>query len=193
MTSGVTTPQKVWTESELKALPDDGCRHELVGGELTLSPKNDFYHGRICTRLSSALHAYAVEHRHGAVLDSSTGFWMHNRNCRAPDISFVTRSRMAQLGFKPSARQFFPGAPDLAVEILSPGNTRGDLEQRLKDFFSSGARIVWLVDPDSRSVEICIALENRQTLGPGGSLEGGDLLPGFSYPVSNLFKEWEWD
>ena len=127
------------------------------------------------------------------MLDSSTGFWMRNRNCRAPDISFVTRSRLVQLGFKPSARQFFPGAPDLAVEILSPTNTEADLDARLKDFFSSGAQLVWLVDPDSRTLQVCHSLEERVTLSAGGSLDGEKLLPGFSLPVATLFKEWDWE
>src|SRR5947208_13489155 len=90
--------QKVWTEAELQALPEDGYIHEVVDGELVMSPKNDFYHGDICTRLSFALEASNREHKLGVVLDSSTGFWMHNRNCRAPDISFITKSRLLSLG-----------------------------------------------------------------------------------------------
>jgi Uma2 family endonuclease len=65
-------------------LPEDGFIRELVNGELVMSPKNDWYHGRICSRLLTALLNFVSEHRLGAVLDSSTGFWMHNRNCRAP-------------------------------------------------------------------------------------------------------------
>ena len=68
------------------------------------------------------------------MLDSSTGFWMHNRNCRAPDVSFVTTALLIGLGFKPSSRKFFPGAPDLAVEILSPNNSRAEIDNRLKDW-----------------------------------------------------------
>src|SRR5205823_533902 len=115
---------KEWTEAELEALPEDGYIHEVVNGELVMSPKNYWYHGRICTRLITAISIFVREHRLGAVLDSSTGFWMCNRNCRAPDVSFVPKSRLESLGFKPSERRFFPGAPDLAIEILSPNNTR---------------------------------------------------------------------
>src|SRR5712671_4900335 len=122
MRTAAEIPKKSWTEAELQSLPEDGYLHEVVDGELVMSPKNDFFHGRVCTRLSSALHAFAVQHRLGAVLDSSTGFWMQNRNCRAPDVSFVSRERLERLGFKPSTRKFFPGAPDLAIEILSRNN-----------------------------------------------------------------------
>ena len=93
MSVAVEKPQKVWTEADLEALPEDGFLHEVVNGELVMSPKNNFYHGDICIQLSSALHAWVRGNRLGAVLDSSTGFWMHNRNCRAPDISFITKPR----------------------------------------------------------------------------------------------------
>jgi len=193
MSAAVPQARKVWTEAEFEALPDDGYIHELVDGELVISPKNNFFHGRICIRLSTALERHATERRLGAVLDSNTGFWMFNRNCRAPDISFVTKERMLNLGFKPSSRKFFPGAPDLAVEILSASNTRADIDARLKDFFSSGARIAWIINPDDECVEICHSPADRRLTGTGGSLDGEQLLPGFKFPIADLFKEWDWD
>jgi Uma2 family endonuclease len=104
-----------------------------------------------------------VQHRLGAVLDSSTGFWMHNRNCRAPDVSFVSRERLERLGFKPSTRKFFPGAPDLAIEILSRNNTRAEIDCRLKDFFESGTQIAWIVNSDLEAVEILPFAADAQT------------------------------
>lgn len=188
-----TTTKRVWTEAELMSLPEDGYIHEVVAGELVMSPKNNFFHGHICVRLSAALHAFVIQHRLGVVLDSSTGFWMHNRNCRAPDISFISTERLRQMGFRPSARQFFPGAPDLAVEILSPNNTRRELDERLSDFFGSGTRLAWVIDPELRRVEVCESPTRRRFLGSGGFLDGGEVLPGFRYPVGDLFKEWDWE
>lgn len=194
MSSGtIASEKKVWTEEALQSLPEDGFIHEVVDGELVMSPKNDFFHGRICMRLSAALHAFVVEHRLGAVLDSSTGFWMKNRNCRAPDISFITRERLERLGFKPSERKFFPGAPDLAVEILSPNNTRAEIDARLRDFFSSGTQLVWIINPDTESVEVCRSIQARELIGSGGFLNGDQLLPGFKFPIGDLFKDWEWE
>ena len=83
MITTVEAPKKIWTETELQALPGDGYIHEVVNGELVMSPKNTWYHGRICSRLLIAIGNCVSEHRLGAVLDSSTGFWMFNRNCRA--------------------------------------------------------------------------------------------------------------
>ena len=157
-----------------------------------MSPKNDPYHGDICAELLTALRTYATAQRLGAVWDSSTGFWMKNRNCRAPDISFVARQRLTALGFRRTTRKFFPGAPDLAVEVLSPGNSRREVDQRLEDFFASGTRIAWIIDPDAERVEICHSLTQRKLLGPGADLDGETLLPGFRYPIEDLFKEWDW-
>jgi Uma2 family endonuclease len=193
MSHVIAAPKKSWTEAELEALPEDGFIHEIVSGELLMSPKNNWFHGSICTRFSAALVEFNREHRLGTVLDASTGFWMFNRNCRAPDISFVTRARMTALGFGPKEKRFFPGAPDLAIEILSPNNTRAEIDARLKDFFSSGARLAWIIDPESESVEVCRSLTDRKLIGSGGFLEGEDLLPGFRYPIADLFKDWDWD
>lgn len=193
MSTAVDAAKKEWTEAELQALPEDGFMHEVVNGELAMSPKNNWYHGRICVRLSFALEAFNREHRLGAVLDSSTGFWMFNRNCRAPDVSFVPKARLDALGFQPRENRFFPGAPDLAIEILSPNNTRVEIDERLKDFFASGTHIAWVIHPADEWVEVCHSLTQRQLVGTGGFLDGEELLPGFRYPIADLFKDWDWE
>lgn len=193
MSTAADAGKKVWTEAELQALPEDGFVHEVVNGELVMSPKNTWYHGRICTRLSFALETFNREHRLGAVLDSSTGFWMFNRNCRAPDVSFVSKRRLESLGFKPKEKRFFPGAPDLAIQVLSPNNTRVQIDDRLKDFFASGTLLAWIVDPEGESVEVCHSLTERKRIDASGYLDGDQLLPSFQYPVANLFRDWDWE
>lgn len=185
--------RKAWTEEELQALPDDGFNYEVVDGELVMSPKNNYQHETICARLFAALYSFNLTHRLGAVRGSSAGYWMVNRNCRAPDISFIPRARLESLNFKTSAKKFFPGAPDLAVEILSPDNTRSEIDRRLRDFFASGTQIVWIINPETESAEVCHSLTQRRLIGPGGELDGGALLPGFRYPLADLFKEWDWE
>ena len=180
---------KVWTEAELEALPDDGCVHEIVSGELVMSPKNNFQHEYICERLNFALESFNRIHRLGAVFGSTIGFWMQNRNCRAPDVSFVRKERLVRLGLRPDTKTFFPGAPDLAVEVLSPGNSRAEMEGKLSDYFSSGAQTVWLFDPDEESVEIWHSRTDRRTIESRGIIEGEPVLPGFRLPVSDLFKD----
>jgi len=193
MSATVEAPGKTWTEAELQALPEDGYIHEVVNGELVMSPKNNFYHGDICSELLTAMRLFVKKNRLGAILDSSTGFWMKNQNCRAADISFVSRARLQALGFKRSASTFFPGAPDLAVEILSPNSTRTEMDERLRDFFASGTRVAWLIDPEAERAEICHSLTRRELVGSGGFLEGEDLLPGFRYPIAELFAKGDWE
>lgn len=193
MNLAVETPRKVWTEAELQALPHDAYNYEVVDGELVMSPKNDFFHGDICIQLATALSAFADARRLGRILDSSTGFWMKNRNCRAPDISFVSREPLKAEGFRRSTRGFFRGAPDLAVEVLSLNSTRSEIDRPLKDFFESSTRIAWIIDPENERVEVCHSPTDRALIGSGGFLDGEDLLPGFQFPIADLFKEWDWE
>jgi Uma2 family endonuclease len=187
MSVAVPQAKKVWTEAELQALPEDGFSHEVVNGELVMSPKNNFQHENICGRLFLALESFNRLHKLGVVLGSSAGFWMHNRNCRAPDVSFIPKARLQQLGFRPSTRRFFPGAPDLAVEILAPSNTRSEIDERLNDFFASGTQIAWIINPDDECAEVCHSLVKRQLIGTGGFLDGDHLLPSFQFPIADLF------
>jgi Uma2 family endonuclease len=183
--------QKIWTEAELEALPEDGYNHEVVGGVLVVTPKNNFEHGDICTRLLTALNNFVRARKLGVVLDSSTGFWMHNRNCRAPDISFVAKARLH--GWKRAPAAFFRGAPDLAIEVLAPSNTPTEISERLDDFFSSGTQLAWVIHPDDQFVEICHSPVQRKMLASGAILDGESLLPEFQYPIADLFQDWDWD
>ena len=193
MDAALEQRKKVWTEAELEALPEDGYIHEVVDGELVMSPKNNFQHEELVAELLTAMREFAKKKRLGSVSGSNLGCWMQNRNCRAPDISLVTKERLAKLGFHRSTRRFFPGAPDLAVEILSPNNTRAEIDERLRDFFASGTQIAWIINPDEECAEVCHSLEKRELVGPCGSLEGEHLLPGFRYALADLFKDWDWE
>jgi Uma2 family endonuclease len=193
MNASVAAPRKVWTEAELQALPEDGFIHELIDGEIVMSPKNDFFHSDICSELVLALRSFVKANHLGTVLESNAGFRMSNTNIRAPDVSFVSYARMKELGFKRTSRRFFPGAPDLAVEVLSLNNTRKEINERLKDFFSSGTMLAWIIDPKSKRVEVCRSFTERRWVGSDGFLDGEDLLPGFRYPIADLFKVWDWE
>lgn len=191
MSRTLAPPKKVWTEEELQALPDDGYIYEVVAGELVMSPKNNPEHGEICAELLTALRNFAKQKKLGVVWDSSTGFWMRNRNCRAPDISFLSKTRL--IGLKRPMRKFFEGSPDLAVEILVPSNTPQEINERLQDFFTSGTQIAWVIHPEEQFIEICHSPTQRKILGPGAVLDGEHLLPGFQYPIADLFKDWDWE
>jgi Uma2 family endonuclease len=105
----------------------------------------------------------------------------------------VSKSRLAALHFQPKSQEFFPGAPDLAIEILSPSNTRAEIDERLRDFFSSGSKLAWVIDPRTESVEVCRSLTERKLLGSGAFLEGQEIVLGFNYAIADLFREVDWD
>jgi Uma2 family endonuclease len=178
---------KVWTDEEILNLPHDSYTYEVVDGELVMSPKNNPQHGNICVRISARLLDYADARNLGQVFDSNTGYWMVNRNLRAPDVSFLASGRLP----KGSATAFFHGAPDLVVEVLSPTNTRRELDERLRDFFESGTKLAWVIDPEERCAEVCRSPIDRRMVGPGGILEGENVLPGFKLPLADLFRGWE--
>jgi Uma2 family endonuclease len=193
MNAPVAEPRKVWTEAELLALPENGFSHELVDGEIVSVPKGDCFHGVICADFAASLRTFADTMRLGAVLGAGAGFWMENGNCRSPDISFISRLRLKAHGFRNTTRRFFPAAPDLAVEVLSLNDTPKEMDERLKDFFSSGTRLAWIIDPEDKRVEVCRSLTDRRWVGSDGFLDGEDLLPGFRYPAADLFKDWDWE
>jgi Uma2 family endonuclease len=179
--------RKIWTEEEISNLPDNGYNYEIVDGELVMSPKNNPEHSDICAEISMRMRLFAKEQKLGRVWESNVGFWMTNRNLRAPDVSFVSAARLNTV--RP-LRSFFQGAPDLAVEVLSPSNTRFEIDQRLRDFFESGTRLAWVIDPISESAEVCHSAIDRQMVGPGAILDGEDVLPGFQLPLAELFENW---
>src|SRR5436853_7827637 len=91
---------KLWTEEEIRNLPDNGYLYEVVDGELCMSPKNNPEHGDICAEILMRMRLHAKQHKLGRVWDSSTGFWMINNNLRAPDVSFVSAARLPQRPLK---------------------------------------------------------------------------------------------
>jgi Uma2 family endonuclease len=79
-------------------------------------------------------------------------------------------------------------SPDLAIEVLSEGNTPGEMERKLKEYFLAGTKLVWLVNPANRSVVVHTAPDERRTLREADTLDGGDVLPGLAIPVQRIFE-----
>lgn len=181
--------KKLWTDKELMALPDDGNKYELVEGELVMSPAG-FEHGDISTALVERLRAHARLHRLGRVADSSTGFKMANGNVLSPDVSFVANERFKTMKRLPKG--FFQGAPDLAVEVLSPGESKRHLERKAKDYFANGTRLSWVINPEEPSVAVYRSTAPHKVLSIRDTLEGEDVVPGFAMPVSELFEPFPW-
>ena len=174
---------KEWTEEALMALPRDGRKYERLEGELVVSPTG-VQHGYISSRLLAALLEFALKHLLGLVVDSSTGFRLKHGDCLSPDASFVRRERFG----KEFTQKFFPGAPDLAVEVLSPGESLAAIDKKLAAYFADETRLAWVVKPGGQTVRVHRSPKRWKTLRADDCLDGGDLLPGFSFPVAALFE-----
>lgn len=171
------------TEAELMALPDDGRKYELVDGRAKAVPTGA-RHGRIGTRLIRILGPSADGH--GEMFDSSTGFRMATGNIRSPDVSYMSQSRLPD---GPLPLGFLDGAPDLAVEIISPSEDEPDMARKVVEYLASGSRQVWQIFPESRRVVIYQSLDRVRSYAAEEEIDGGDLLPDFRCRVADLMPE----
>lgn len=172
------------TAEEYGRLPDDGRKHELLAGTLLSEPQPFPRHARIQAALAAALVTWARDTGAGVVL-TDCGFLLSRApdTIRAPDIAFVRRER-----YDPTDEDgaFFPGAPDLAVEILSPSNRPGDVHAKVADYLAAGSVLVWIVDPSKRGASVYRTLLSPRWVPLQGSLDGEDVLPGFSARLDTL-------
>ncbi len=178
---------KIWTDDELMSLPD-GNRYELINGELIDMGNSGALHGYICSILVMALMNYILPRKLGIVLDSSTAFAMKNGNKRSPDISFVSKAKLQGLEELPDG--FLDGSPDLAIEVLSPNNTIAEIHQKLVEYFENGSRLVWVINLKQHYVLVYrSAQEPDRLLKQSDSLDGEDVIAGFTMPLSELFQK----
>ncbi len=188
-TSEIAAPEpKVWTDEAFMALPDDGHRYEIIKGELIDMGNSGALHGYVCSTLMILLGGYVRIQKLGAMFDSSTAFKMKNGNKRSPDISFFTKERLQGITELPSV--FLEGAPDLAVEVLSPGNTVEEIDEKIAEYFENGARLVWVISPTQHYILVYrCAQEPDRLLKSADFLDGEDVIPGFTLPVADLFEK----
>lgn len=183
--AAVSTPI---TAEQLERWPESDERIELVRGRIESMAPAGFEHGLVATAIAHALSAFVSERRLGAVVSAETGFVLAREpdTVRAPDIAFVATERVAAQE-RPSG--FFIGAPDLAVEVVSPTDTIENVETKVLDYLDAGTRQVWVVFPRNRTLRVVESRQSSRILGADDTLDGGDLLPGFSLRVGEIFPE----
>ncbi len=175
------------TADELWALHDNGMRHELVEGELrTMSPAGG-PHGYITVELTEPLARFVREHDLGVVFGAETGFRIARDpdTVRAPDIAFVRRDRIPATGIPEG---FWPGAPDLAVEVVSPSDTADEIDEKVHQWLTSGTRLVWVVKPRRKTITVYRTPTTPVVLTDTDTLDGEDVVPGFHLRVGDLFR-----
>lgn len=180
--------EKVWTDAEFMALNRDGHRYEIVNGELIDMGNSGAKHGYVCSVLMILLGGYVHIQKLGAMFDSSTAFKMKSGNKRSPDVSFMAKERLQGLDELPDG--FLEGAPDLAVEILSPSNTVEEIHNKLVEYFDNGSRLVWVINPKEKYVLVYrSSQEPDRLLKSIDSLDGEEIVPGFSLAIAELFQK----
>jgi Uma2 family endonuclease len=129
---------------------------------------------------------FVKRHRLGVVLGTDGMVRLMPGQVRLPDISFISWDRLP--GGKPPTTPILDLAPDLAVEVLSKSNTKAEMKRKLREYFEAGVRLVWLIDPKTRTVVVHTSPGASTKLGEGEILDGGDVLPGFALPLAELFE-----
>ena len=174
------------TADELLSMPNDGIRRELVAGELREMTPAGFQHGRIAGNIAGELRAFVLPRRLGVMTTAEASFRLTTDpdTVRVPDVAFVSRARMEEVG---DPVGFWPGAPDLAVEVISPSDRYGDVGEKVDDYLGAGTRMVIVVDPHRRTVTVHRSPSDLTVLSEDDVLDGGDVVPGWTLPVRDVF------
>jgi Uma2 family endonuclease len=174
---------------ELAELPEDGYwRYELVEGHLVRMPPRVGEHGVVTADLLGALGGWVVVHLLGKILAAGTGFQVGPDTVLAADATFVCADRVPPRG-SAAWSGYWRLAPDLVAEVVSPSQKRDDIEAKVRAWLDAGVRLAWVVCLDTHEVDVWRpgSAQAVQTLGIGEALDGLDVLPGFTYPLADLF------
>lgn len=178
-------PPGMATEEDVLAIKNREDRLcELVDGVLVEKVMAS-YESLLAGIMIHFIHGYLDQNPLGVVLAPDGLLWILPHRMRIPDVSFIRWERFPD-GRLPADR-VFRVAPNLAVEILSAGNTSEEMNQKLDDYFAAGVQLVWYIDPQRRGATVYTAADQSAELGIDDCLDGGVVLPGFSLPLRTLF------
>lgn len=182
----MTTDQALMTLEEYAALdePDERYVSELVRGVVVREPRPGGRHGSVQIRIGALLDAWA--RKTGASVTAESGYILSEEpaTLRGPDVAVVVEPRSTE--DEPGG--WVRGAPDVAVEVLSPSDTSTAMQEKTLEYFAAAAELVWIVDPKSRTVTVHRADGSAHLLREGDTLDGEDVLEGFSVPVRRIFE-----
>jgi Uma2 family endonuclease len=180
----MTSVSHLLTADELQGLDFPDKQIELVRGRLVVSEPPGTWHGTIAARLTRRVGEFVERAQLGVVCAQDTGFRIaaDPDTVRAPDLAFVARDRATLI----PRRGYAPIAPDLVVEILSPEDRPSDLLAKIADWLGAGTKLVWVLDPDRHDARVHRADGSLAIVDRDGSLDGEDVLPGFTCPLRDV-------
>lgn len=182
----MTVQERLYTAEDLLAMSHASGRYELVKGVLVeMAPSGDT-HTELGVWLAHLLINYVTPNDLGTVSGADGGYVLFHDpdTVRSPDVGFIAKARL-----KPRTGKFYEMAPDLAVEIVSPNDTASEVRAKVKEYFQAGVRLVWVVYPNDRSVDVHRPNQPTVSLEVGETLDGGEVLPGFTLPVKDIFAQ----
>jgi Uma2 family endonuclease len=182
----MTVQERLYTADELWVLShaDEDKRYELDEGALVeMAPTGDM-HGAVSSWVNHLLVDYVAAHDLGEVSGAETGYRLSTSPdiVRAPDVGFVAKKHL-----KPMTGKYYTLAPDLAVEVVSPGDSARQIRRKVNQYLAAGTQLVWVIYPEDRDVDVYRPNHDPRTFKVGETLDGGDVLPGFTLLVKDVF------
>jgi Uma2 family endonuclease len=166
------------------SLPENrGRLFELIDGEI-VEKMGSFTPSYLAAWIATFINLYLMQNPIGYVTGADGAYILSDDHALMPDVGYISRARLPT---KPDRE--VPGAPDLAVEVKSPNDSKRELRRKAELYMRFGTKIVWLVFPETRQIEVYLPDQDVRELGIDDTLDGGDVLPGFSLPVKQLFPQ----
>jgi len=183
----MSPPPGTATFADCIAANESGSRGlcELVDGTL-VEKAVSFEASVVAIAISAILSQFVSRHRLG-LISGADGFFRLPTSTRGPDVAFLSRDRLPQGTFP---REVYPSiAPNLVVEVLSPGNTKAEMARKRLEYFLSGVELMWIVDCSHRTVAVCTSLTDTFVLGENDVIDASNVLPGFTASVRDFFAD----
>lgn len=182
-----TAGTQLLTAEEFGRLPNppDGSQQELVRGEIITMPPPRGFHGACCLRVGAMIGNYVWAHNLGHVVSNDTGCVTTSDpdSVRGIDVAYWSFAKLPVI----PEDEYIRVPPDLAVEVLSPSNERGEVDDKIEEYLALGVPLVWIVDPQRRKVTVYREPLEGKVLHEKATITGEDVLPGFSCPVADFF------
>ena len=186
--------ERLYTAADLWELSHsteyDEKRLELSEGVLIVMAPAATQHGKYASKWDRLIGNFVEANDLGETMAAETGFMLHTNpdgrdTVRAPDVGFISKARIPKDGLPEG---YFQGAPDLAVEVVSPNDSADEIQQKVNEYLRYSTKAVWVFYPKSKTIAVHTQ-SGTQPLHPGDTLNGGDVLPGFTLAISDLFDK----
>lgn len=175
--------EKEWTADEFFNSPLS-LNHELIEGELVETMSAGFIHRIVAQRISRFIGNFADENNLGEITAAETGFILGEKTYRGADSAFISNEKLKQYGYP---QGFFPVAPDIAIEVVSPNNTSEEMMEKVSLYLQNGSQMVWVIYPQTRVITVYRQNNIINLLRETDVLEGKNVLPNFKLPIAKLF------